>query len=130
MGNNQATYENTLRFCGKHFLGEKFFGVYPADRIPKLTEKQPYCIANLDQAGLPGSHWVSLCKHGKDVAVYDSFGRSSAKIIPDLLTSGNGKLVDTERDPEQRVSQKNCGQRAISWLILTDRWGIDFGLLI
>jgi hypothetical protein len=119
---------------GTHFLGNKFIGVYPADRIPKLTEKQPYAIANLDQAGMPGSHWISLCKHGKNIVVYDSFGRSSTKIIPDLLKSGTlppgGKLVDTDRDPEQKVSQYNCGQRAISWLILTDRWGIDFSLLI
>ena len=39
-----TTYMHQLDKVGKRLFGEQFHGVYPADRIPKLSEQTPYCI--------------------------------------------------------------------------------------
>ena len=45
---NKTTYSDDLLLIGKQMLGKRFHGVYPSDRVPKLTEKSPYAIVNLD----------------------------------------------------------------------------------
>ena len=95
-----------------------------------LLLNKKYCILNLDKSYEPGSHWVGVCHRKGGSVIYDSFGRSSLKIIPSLYKSHNGRIIDTKRDAEQSVKENNCGERACSWLILCDLFGVDMGLLI
>jgi Ulp1 family protease len=62
-------------------------------------------------------HWIALVKdvHNDRCLVYDSFGRTHTKIIPNLRFSGNGRVVDTDRDPEQHPKETNCGQRCLEF---------------
>ena len=128
---NKSTYLSNLNKLGQKILGSKFHGVYASDRIPKLTQSTPYAILNLDKTGEPGSHWVSVAKTGNNTFLYDSFARKSKIIIPSLFQSGNGKIKNIDiSDVEQRITEENCGSRAISFLLLFDKWGEDVAKLI
>ena len=121
---NGTTYLSQLDEIGKHLLKDKFMGVYPSDKIPKLTKKQCYCILNLDNSSESGSHWVSLALDLKGNSMfYDSFGRDYKEIIPNLEYSKNGKVINTELDAEQGILQQDCGSRALAWLLLYEHWG-------
>lgn len=123
MGHSNTTYSNSLENAGRFFLGVKFKGVFPSDKIPQLNDLSPYCILNLDRSGEPGSHWIALAKTATGALVYDSFGRDHRRIIPNLRFSGNGRIINTERDKEQSKRQYNCGQRCISFLTVFDEYG-------
>lgn len=129
---DKTTYLKQLEGAGKKLLGIKFKGVYPSDKIPKLNDLSPYCILNLDSSEEPGSHWVALGKNiGRSSSIfYDSFGRDHAKIIPNLRYSGNGRIINTEKDAEQRINQENCGARCLSWLCILDKYGPETAKLI
>ena len=129
---NKSTYMNDLDRVGRKLLGVKFKGVFPSDKIPKLNDLKPYCILNLDKSTESGSHWVSVAKiHGKDKSItYDSFGRSNKKIIPSLSKSGNGTIIDTDRDVEQKIEETDCGARSLAWLDVLDKYGVDVAKLI
>lgn len=123
----KSTFSDVLDRQGRQLLGTKFKGVYASDRIPLLTDLHPYAILNLDRTGLPGSHWIAVAKKkdSKELLVYDSFGRSSRKIIPKIFSSGNGKIIDTEYDPEQKVNEDDCGARSMTFLVVLNTFGYE-----
>ena len=128
---NKVTNSTDLHRVGKQLLGDKFIGVFSSDMIPKLTAKTPYCIVNVDSSDMSGSHWMSVVKSARNETIlYDSFGRSHVKIIPSLKKSGNGKIIDTDLDKEQKISQEDCGARSIAFLLFYDKYGKDMSLLI
>lgn len=127
---DKTTYLSELNIIGKKFLGIKFKGVFPSDKIPKLNDLSPYAILNLDTSKQSGSHWVSIAKIGNKTYLYDSFGRSHIKIIPNLIYSGNGRIINTDRDVEQDIFSSDCGARSISWLVFLEKFGIDIAKLI
>lgn len=123
---NSTTYLTELLGHGKKLFGVKFRGVYPSDKIPKLNNLQPYCILNLDKSNETGSHWVALCRNSDGTCIfYDSFGRHHTRIISNLELSGNGRIVNSEKDKEQRISETNCGQRCLAFIKLLHMWGPD-----
>ena len=133
MEGNKTTYVNQLdKISRKLLTSSKFRGVYPSDKIPKLNGIKRYCILNLDRSDQSGSHWIGMakCPNTNKTYIYDSFGRHHAKIIKDVMYSGNGRIYSTDPDVEQDVAQTNCGQRTISWLCVFDRWGADIAMLI
>jgi hypothetical protein len=71
-----------------------FGGIYAIDRVPQSTRR--YQIVNTDPA--PGRHWFDVSPDG---CVYNSLQK-------------NGDLNDVEQD----TWEKNCGQRAIAWILL------------
>ena len=127
---NKTTYMSDLQKAGKMMFGVKFKGVYPSDKIPKLNELSSYAILNLDKSYEPGSHWIAIAKKGNRTYVYDSFGRTHTKIIPNLKYSGNGRLINTDRDAEQEIQQTDCGARSLAWLLLFHKWGVKYAKLI
>jgi|SRR5210317_744836 len=132
MGKDNTTYLKELDGIGHKLLGVKYKGTFPSDKIPKLNDLSPYCILNLDRSTEPGSHWIALVKDDKEdrCLVYDSFGRKNTTIIPHLRFSGNGRVIDTDRDPEQHPTQTNCGQRCLAFLSIYNKWGWDVSKLI
>ena len=95
-------------------------------------------ILNLDKSTEAGSHWIAVAKideqsgpYDEDTVIcYDSFGRDNREIIPDLGRSGNGTVVDTDRDAEQEITETDCGARSIAWLVVLDKYGVDVAKLI
>lgn len=118
-----TTYSDTLYTIGKKLLLIKFKGVYPSDKIPKLNDLSPYCIVNVDKSNESGSHWMALVKSGNHCILYDSFGRRNTQLIPNLRFSGNGKIIDTDRDSEQKIKEENCGARAMAFLVFYNKYG-------
>lgn len=128
---NDTTYTKQLLKAGEQFLGTKLKGVYPSDKIPKLTKSQPYAIINLDNSSEKGSHWVSVAKINKGILYYDSFGRKVSQHLPSLSKSGNGKVIENkDYTSEQRKSQNNCGARSLSHLIFIEEYGPQEALKI
>lgn len=128
---DKTTYLGQLEGAGKKLLGVKFKGVFPSDKIPILNDLVPYCILNLDRSGEPGSHWIALAKmENGNTLFYDSFGRDGSKLIPNVQYSGNGRIINAERDSEQKVSETNCGARCLSFLCIMEQYGEDIAKLI
>jgi hypothetical protein len=127
----KTTYSNQLETICRELFSVKMKGVFPSDKIPKLTSLAPYCILNLDKSTEPGSHWVALAKCQGGAMFYDSFGRDDTTIIKELRFSGNGKIVDVdEKDAEQKIKEMNCGARCIAWLLVFDDLGEEYAKLI
>lgn len=127
---NTTTYLTELEGSGKKLLGVRFKGVFPSDKIPILNDLSPYCILNLDNSKQSGSHWVALAKAGNKSILYDSFGRDNKQIIPNLQYSGNGRIINTDRDAEQKIKETNCGARCLAFLYIFHNYGADVAKLI
>ena len=117
---NDVTYEDELHSLAKSLLGKEFSGVFPVDKL-KFPRHSKYAIVNLDTSDMSGSHWIGVVKEGKNLLVYDSFGRPAIKIVP--LLKGRGNLLDTELDAEQDESENNCGQRSLTSLFIHKYFG-------
>ena len=127
----KTTYSDQLEKICRELFTVKFKGVFPSDKIPKLSSLAPYCILNLDKSTESGSHWVALSKCTGGAMLYDSFGRDDTVIIKNLRFSGNGKIVDVDRkDVEQKMKEKNCGARCIAWLLVFNDLGEEYAKLI
>ena len=121
MTHNQTTGNVELERMGRHLFGVKFRGVFASDGFPALSARQPYAIVNNRPASSGGEHWLGVARiprTGK-LLVYDSYGRPHAT----LLNSIPKGAEDTEPDAEQSIVEKNCGQRALAWLAVFDRFG-------
>jgi len=127
---NKTTYGHTLQKEAIKHLGYRFKGVFASDKIPKLNKLRSFAILNLDNSNQPGSHWIAVALDGKNLIVYDSFGRNHTKIIPNLKNEFRGKIHNTDLDPEQRKDEFNCGQRSIGWLIFFQKYGAKRAMLI
>lgn len=127
---NETTFSNDLYNVAKSLLGNKFSGIFTADKLPRLTKIQPYAIVNLDSSWEEGSHWIALAKSGKKIVFYDSFGRPSKSILPLLKGGSETTIINTEDDAEQEIQETNCGQRSIAWLLLFDKYGDKIALQV
>ncbi len=140
LGSKETTFSSDLLRIGKSLLKSKFAGIFPADKIPILTEKVPYAIVNLDDSNESGSHWVAIARDkesGKPsgakpkIIFYDSFGRPDKFILPSLGGSGQrGEIVNTDLDREQKIKETNCGQRSLGWILFFDKYGAKEALKI
>jgi len=118
-----STNNKQLDRYGKSLFGKRYIGTFTADTVPDIPVNH-MAIVNLDKSGRPGTHWVALVKDRKDrVIVYDSYGRKTKKILPDLY--GRGNTVDTEYDAEQTKEEENCGARCMAALVMYDLHGAN-----
>jgi NDP-sugar pyrophosphorylase family protein len=130
---DDVTYLSELEKVGKKLFGVKFKGVFPSNHIPKLNDLSPYAILNLDTSKQSGSHWIAIAKHPhkNETLIYDGFARKGRTIIKSLYYSGNGRIIDSDlKDSEQTVSENSCGARAITFLMVLDKFGWDAAKLI
>lgn len=126
---NGETISTELASAGKKLFGAKFAGVFPADMIPSLDNNAVYTILNLDKHDAPGSHWIAVAKEESgDVWVYDSFGRPTQTILPDIGQHFN--FFDTDYDAEQLARETNCGARSLAWLMVFDKFGPQLAKLV
>lgn len=125
-----TTYDSSLDKVASKLLGKAYEGTFPSDHIPSNLEEGQCAIINLDTSNESGSHWVAALRHMGDLCIYDSFGRKASNILPAAATSGNGQVVDADRDREQRNRETNCGQRCISWLCLAKHWSPELAMRV
>lgn len=131
---DQETDEDVLRAVCKRVLGKKFAGVYAADDPGFHTiKKKRYAILNASKRQTGGTHWYAVCRIGDMLLVSDSFGRDIHQYcedIPNLTQNGRYTIRNTDRKPEQKINQNDCGARSISWLMLCDIYGPHAAKLI
>jgi len=114
-------------YCRQH-IGRKYRGCFAYDMMPKLG-KGECCIINTDDSTQGGTHWVACVRDGKDVIMYDSFGREKNEILPKL----GGKYLMTDDDAEQKnnaVDGETCGPRCIAFLKYYYKFGREKALEI
>jgi hypothetical protein len=132
MNNSGVTTAGELNEIGKEMFGDKFTGVYPQDLIPEF-HNPCYFIFNIDTHNKEGIHWLGCYFDGTKYFVYDSFGRTSKRIVPIFVRQVKAeqkKYTDADYDPEQKDSQDDCGQRTLSFLKMVERYGVKNALLI
>lgn len=156
----KTTWAKDLNRVGLNLFGKNFTGAHSSDTIPKLGVQEGavvldpsrtgalrsvrtinsninkfsrlYAIANLDDSTMPGSHWIALAfdVNTGNVWVYDSFGRKTSEIMPDLIKEYGRKLKMVDDDAEQLQSEDDCGARSMAWLYVFDRYGTSLAKLI
>jgi hypothetical protein len=87
-----------------------------------------YSIVNTDNN--EGVHWVGVYQEHNNVFVFDTFGRSIIKLMPEFHKRArtNGYIIfkaNSKYDREQEEVQNDCGLRCLAWLILTQSKGIN-----
>lgn len=115
-----STSTSQLNKEGRKMFGSKWAGAWPADKIPKMG-KGSVAMVNLDPSGKPGTHWLGMYQ-GDKLWVYDSFGRPIKNILPQVY-HGHGPVKTTKAGAEQKVFEKNCGQRALGVLEIMQEFG-------
>jgi len=125
---NGVTYTSQLTDICNQLFSTNYRGTFSSDTLPKLSKARPYAIVNVDKSTQPGSHWVACCWLPHGMLVYDSFGRKTSKLMSNVFKKY--KTVDTDYDREQKISEKNCGSRCISWLRMCDTYGTDIAKMI
>ena len=122
---------------GKELFGKEWGGVHPSDMVRKPKEGETkYWVGNVDDRTQPGSHWNGYFKvPGKPVLIYDSFGRKSEDLLPEVIKQLK-KYIDTEHDAEQTefksdgTPTENCGGLVMAWLLFAKMYGFDNARLI
>ena len=93
--------------------------------------KGKFSIINTDNGN--GEHWLATFQRGKNIYVFDSFGRPTKNLIPVFYKRAihaGYTIIDTDYDADQRDEQVDCGIRALSWCIICHFKGIKYALKI
>lgn len=120
-----ALMSTELTKMGKKLFGKKYLGTYAQDKFPMGLNG--YCINNTDLDGEPGTHWVALVFEPKTCYVYDSFGRTTERLLPVLdkrFHAKNFVTIDSETKPEQYGDTQICGILSLSFLLCCDTYGV------
>jgi len=127
---NHALDNQEVHEIGKEYLGDKFKGVFPSDKVPF----QPgYYILNVDKSGMPGSHWVGIIIKNKTMYVYDSYARKTNKLINHLYDKAKKlkyKIVDVNKKSDQHPKSEICGPISLGFLATYDKFGMKGGKAI
>ena len=63
-----------------------FYGVYPANKIPKLRSLPALIVCNTDTSSRPGEHWIVIYVDENYIGEYfDSMGRFPTKLPKTFL---------------------------------------------
>ena len=131
----RALSDHDIESAGRALYGKTWGGVWPHDEFTaaKLRPKRKYVI-NTGHSRGAGIHWVGLYSGaGKTLYLYDSFGRATGSILPDLkkrLQAAGYSVVEPDRDAEQRGLSQVCGVLALAWLETVNRYGVMAALEI
>jgi hypothetical protein len=110
---HKTTNNRQLGRVGRQLFGSEFLGVFPRDKIPVFPKGKSYCIINTDTSNGAGIHWTGLACVDRRVYGYDSYGRDINKLL-----KVKGVVNSDMKDREQKILDKNCGQRVIAWLLV------------
>ena len=121
----------------KHIRG--FRGVTSYDLLPTLNHGE-FCVCNTDNI-LPildkpegGHHWLTVCREGDNVLIFDSFGRALMQMAEDykepelkqcFLNVYSGCNLYTNTQVIQDRSTAVCGRYAILVAKVFSKTGID-----
>ena len=90
--------------------------------MPKYIKNNQCFILNTDSSKQKGTHWVGFYKTNGKLYYYDSFARNAQKLTKRWKSSTMCHANTKDRD--QSMTEKNCGSRAFSWLVIMRKYGI------
>lgn len=123
-----------INSLGQKLLGKCYQGSFAQNE--KFEIKNGYYIINTDLVGRIGEHWIAMIISGKRAYIYDSYGRSTKKILKHLykrLIDMGFKIIEADKDPEQKNSGNQkyiCGHLSIAFLKVAKLKGIRVALSI
>ena len=117
-----------------------FVGVFQADRLPEIFEPGQTLIANCDNAGMPGSHWIAMARrHDGQPIFFCAYGLGPDKQDPFLPIAHKtyfrnylarfGK-ISYNNDDFEGLRADTCGEWACLFILclhqlVPSRWTID-----
>ena len=124
----------------------QFLGVFPSDQLPfdaflssvSSPQSNSYrsicCVANIDPASQPGTHWVAFYLDCKSLPLklefFDSYAQSptSSYHFPFLSNYSRNLpfLIETSSTPLQSFSTSVCGHYCILYLYLRARFSLHY----
>lgn len=138
---NGITNDEELFDAARPLFGHHFAGVFPVDQLPETLgphsrdKRHPtYAILNLSRTpellnGESGTHWIAVAYLAPQaLLVYDSFGKLHD--VPVEIAERYPESVTTNVSPDQHNQERNCGARALAWLMLFDLYGSKQASLI
>lgn len=128
IGHDKSTSNIELNNLGKLHI-PSFIGVFSQNSKIPTTPRLCNFIINTDLEHQPGTHWIAIhrTKNNK-YYIFDSFGRSSKKLIPHFV---RGKMhVDSDYDVNQSESSEICGALCLAWLKCVSLHGVRNALKI
>lgn len=120
-----------LNKLGHLLFKNKYLGTFPVDKTP--IHMNGYCVVNTDTSDKSGEHWIAIAITKKKIYIYDTFGRKTHKVLPDiykLAKKHNKKIIESKNDIDQLINTKYCGYYCIAFLIIADTLGIENALKI
>ena len=124
----KATTDKQLTTVGKSLFGSKYIGTFSSDYKPRKTPSKQYFIINVDGEQLPGSHWLGIVKNNNTYYIFDSYGRSAKRLIPNF--AGGKHIIETDPDVDQSKTSDICGALCLAWLCTVDKLGIRAALKV
>ena len=114
-----SEYLNRDLICSKIF-----YGVYPANKIPKLRSLPTLIVCNTDTSSRPGEHWIVIYvdenRRGK---YFDSMGRFPTKWFKTVLDENCTAWIWNEKQLQSVIS-KFCVHYCIFYCLYRCR-GVD-----
>lgn len=118
-----------LEKISAELLGKKI----PTTPWDTYVPNSAYAIINTDSSKQSGTHWLGVAKRGKNIYVYDSFGRYVKNVVPGFVKKMSGlgyNIVDRDHGKDQGEKQEDCGLRSLTWLIAVKKLGLKKALTI
>ena len=126
----EALYDDQIDAAGRREFKRRWGGVHPSDGVPPVKPNR-YYVVNSGFRGGPGSHWVALyVSPAGRVYIYDSFARTSTKIVPAAVRRlGPEHFVeDANGEADQRGDSQVCGVLSLAWLMAVRDHGVKRAL--
>ncbi len=124
----KSTTDRQLNIIGNQLFGNQYLGTFSQDNLPfHKVKSNTFAIINTDTAGKSGVHWVALYFTSKTAYIWDSYGRSSRKLLPVFtkqLKTHKFKFIDSDPDADQSKKSEICGQISLAWMLTIKEVGI------
>ena len=116
------TYE--LRRLGEKYI-PNFVGVFALDQLPRRLVAPSNFIVNTHTHNLPGQHWIAVSyKTGGIVYAFDPLGLYYPYLLRKYLSElPNRPKIHYNNVPYQSITERNCGQYCIAWLLYINGGG-------
>jgi hypothetical protein len=112
---NSEQLLHSLRYFNKTHCNAFSIGVFAANQLPSIYKKPAAFIANTDDQGKPGTHWVAfyIPQSGR-IEFFDSYGLPP--LVNGHLSFLNGRLWSHNRRELQSLTSDVCGHYCLMFL--------------
>ena len=101
-----------------------FYGVYPANKIPKLRSLPALIVSNTDTSSRPGEHWIVIyVDENYSGEYFDLMGRFQTKRLKTFSEVNCTVLIWNDKQLQSVIS-KYCGHYCIFYCLYRCR-GVD-----